>query len=1098
MQPLNVNHAEPTQLRVLLDLLPGEAEQLIARKPFTSGRQLRAAIEELRLRSINETPASWWTEHFGLLPITARILVNRRPWSSLDELRNLLGLTAEQYARLAAATSSSADLELTPIDPNTVTHEEWMTRFGLSETEAQSLVAHGPYYFTDQLEAVPDLRATTRALLETTVATREIGYADKLSGQTVTLTPSRSIAISVRRPGDDETESVAAIGLGLTVRDAGPDFSVLEASDAESSNLWKEVTSRKLHHLVPGFEDGRGATRIIHPTHCVVQFHDDVSPGRQDELIRRLGLVLHERHASAGLVTLAVPGADTAPQRLAAALQRLNAQPEVRFAEPNYLAHGDLENASVNASARQQLEVPRWHHDMLGIERAWKVTRGDPNVIIAIIDTGVDFGHPALTKGLLRRASSQDWNFEDHTLEPEDDHGHGTFIAGLLVGNGHQGLSGVCPDCSILPLKIPLTGSLNSYVRRREAILYALDHVGPGQRLIINLSWQTTGDVTLISDAIDIASKRGALVVASAGNWPRQYDQPHFPSDYASVISVAALGPDGRKPKYSFSGRQVDLCAPGGGDADDEKLVSAMPGGELSKSSGTSFAAPHVAGLAALVWSACPSMSAAEVRLALEDTAKPVIDAGMGRGLIHADAVTSRPRAPGPVASGLDDAAGGILQFVNHATHQQLVDSGFLGYSARIITARQPLTSLEQLLSISGTDASHVRGLAARGLSEHESSLTATAGPDEPTSLSQLFIPLMRWQPIGAHAAIVQRYHQRSLATVEQTLERFRRAGVGQRVSEAWRQLDADSRIRIATASETHWRNLARPDDLFYYSNSIEAERRRRGLAPWGSTAVWTARTDAVYPADGPATLNERLSTGAVVDFTSPVAERRLRTKTYPFVPYEPSKRVAVLAKLERALELLRLVPPAFEIVDRHVTSIIVGNHPPPGTISNESHPAFIGRAGFLNADGDTSVAWYADALLHEAIHNTLYVIEQEEHLLLPPYRELQNFPAEMLRSTWTGANKEIHTFAHAILVWFGLWQFWSRIVGLGSPHVDESDARRHHDTALRGFLAPALEHTLPTLARYMNPGSLQPLEQIVRGVPAGRFGSPVALSMAG
>ena len=157
----------------------------------------------------------------------------------------------------------------------------------------------------------------------------------------------------------------------------------------------------------------------------------------------------------------------------------------------------------------------------------------------------------------------------------------------------------------MLPLKVPLEGTSLSYAKRRDAILYAVGLVQEPRRLVMNLSWKTTGDVALIHDAISQAYQAGVLVVASAGNWPETEEEPHFPSDYTEVVSACAVGPDRRRAQYSFFSKEVDLVAPGGSGSENaaENLHSARPGGADGVHFGTSFSSPHVAGAAALLLS---------------------------------------------------------------------------------------------------------------------------------------------------------------------------------------------------------------------------------------------------------------------------------------------------------------------------------------------------------------------------------------------------------------------------------------------------------------------------------------------------------------
>jgi subtilisin family serine protease len=283
--------------------------------------------------------------------------------------------------------------------------------------------------------------------------------------------------------------------------------------------------------------------------------------------------------------------------------------------------------------------------------------KGSPNVVIAVIDSGIDENHPALQGRLLHRETNDDWNFVlDDEVRPLEGSGHGTLIAGLLVGeDNNRGIHGICPACRILPLKIPMNGHPESYQRRADAIRYALTRVPAGMRLILNLSWSTGHDIPEIQNAVNDAASRDALVVASAGNTlfgsPAQRDTPHYPSDYPNVISVTSVDRNQQRPIDAYFGDNIDISAPGGKDAPTDRISSAqpilppdeVPAGDpntgVTDRYGTSYAAPHVTGIAALIASAAPHLTAAEIRHAIESTASQLPNPdGMGRGLVNADA----------------------------------------------------------------------------------------------------------------------------------------------------------------------------------------------------------------------------------------------------------------------------------------------------------------------------------------------------------------------------------------------------------------------------------------------------------------------------
>jgi subtilisin family serine protease len=172
-------------------------------------------------------------------------------------------------------------------------------------------------------------------------------------------------------------------------------------------------------------------------------------------------------------------------------------------------------------------------------------------------------------------------------------------------------------------------------------------------RLIINLSWGTNGHIPDIQDAVDRAVSRGAIVVASAGNTlfgaPAQRDTAHYPSDYPNVIAVTSVDRNQQRPLDANFGDRINISAPGGTDAPEDRIASAqpilrenIPPGDantgVTRRSGTSFAAAHVTGVAALIASAAPFLNAAKIREAIESHTTQLHDLdGMGRGLVNAE-----------------------------------------------------------------------------------------------------------------------------------------------------------------------------------------------------------------------------------------------------------------------------------------------------------------------------------------------------------------------------------------------------------------------------------------------------------------------------
>ena len=264
-------------------------------------------------------------------------------------------------------------------------------------------------------------------------------------------------------------------------------------------------------------------------------------------------------------------------------------------------------------------------------EQAWDVITIPSSITIASIDTGVRRTHRDLARGIWRNAGeiagngidddrnglvddTWGWDFFNNDNDPTDDHGHGTHTAGTFGARGNDGvgIAGVAWNCSIMPLKfMGRSGGFTSDAIR------ALDYAVRMRAAISNNSWGSYGNSQSLADAIRNAGVAGHLFIAAAGNEGFNADAiPMYPAAYPldNIISVAAINNDGGLASFSNFGRDsVDIAAPG------VQIYSCSAAGDQSYTfmSGTSMAAPHVAGAAALIWSDNPLFSLAQVRARL-------------------------------------------------------------------------------------------------------------------------------------------------------------------------------------------------------------------------------------------------------------------------------------------------------------------------------------------------------------------------------------------------------------------------------------------------------------------------------------------------
>jgi thermitase len=286
---------------------------------------------------------------------------------------------------------------------------------------------------------------------------------------------------------------------------------------------------------------------------------------------------------------------------------------------------------SASAGSLSQFNARNW---ALGptaskIQKAWSITQGSKNVVVAVIDTGIDATHPDLKPNLWKapiRSTTYGWDFVTDRANPSDVHGHGTHIAGIIgaIANPKTGTAGVAQEVQIMPIRYyseSAPGSVN-LANTIKALHYAIDN---GAR-IINYSGGGPEFSKEEFEAMKKAESRGILIVAAAGNEGQNTDlenNRYYPAAYESkglrnIITVASVDADGRLLNSSNYGvKSVDIAAPG------EGILSTIPGKKYGKLTGTSQATAFVSGVAALLLSKQPSLSPEQIKEIIQKSAQP-------------------------------------------------------------------------------------------------------------------------------------------------------------------------------------------------------------------------------------------------------------------------------------------------------------------------------------------------------------------------------------------------------------------------------------------------------------------------------------------
>jgi len=360
---------------------------------------------------------------------------------------------------------------------------------------------------------------------------------------------------------------------------------------------------------------GRGVARAAVASRAVEQYH--LVPGLE-------------------LIEVSVPAAQ--------AIARYRATPGVLYAEPNYVVHASTTPNDpnfgllwgMNNTGQTVNGATGTANADINAPEAWTTFTGDPNFVIANIDSGVNMNHPDIAANIWTNPGEiagnaidddgngyiddiNGWNFVSGNNNPTDDNGHGTHTAGSTgaVGNNGVGVSGVAWQCKLVPLKF-LNSAGSGYTS--DAMLAIQYCTGKGIK-VSNNSWGGGGFSQAMFDAINASKAVGHVFVAAAGNSGANIDaSPSYPASYNldNIISVAAT--DSRDLRASFSNygaTTVDIGAPG------VNILSTYGSG-YAYLNGTSMAAPHVTGVVALVYGRNPSWTYSQVRTQILSTARPV------------------------------------------------------------------------------------------------------------------------------------------------------------------------------------------------------------------------------------------------------------------------------------------------------------------------------------------------------------------------------------------------------------------------------------------------------------------------------------------
>ena len=434
---------------------------------------------------------------------------------------------------------------------------------------------------------------------------------------------------------------------------------ILVAAFAGQLNRWRKHWKSQMR-IVPAEEKKRPQTaeevaiaeaRANSRPEVLVKFKSGVSQDAIDALSARFNDQVEDRIENAP-GWIAIDDLDDASP--AATVREYLLLPEVEYAEENF---------EINLTeAVDSSIVPVFPHDPQFIEQwalqnsgqrggkegadisaplAWATTTGSEEVVVAVLDTGVDYNHEDLKPNMWTRPASMEayqdadlgsvddeygFNAVENASDPMDDNGHGTHCAGIIGAEGENdlGIAGVNWKLRIMPLKFMNAGGSGTTKDAIEAINYAINRKKAGVNVrIISASWGSTQRSRALEDVIRKAYEADILFVAAAGNSSVSNDRtPHFPSSYnvPNVVSVAALDRNDQLAKFSnWGAKSVAIGAPG------VDILSTWLGNAYEEKSGTSMATPVVAGVAALIVAEHQGMSVDDVRKKLLASTDPIV-----------------------------------------------------------------------------------------------------------------------------------------------------------------------------------------------------------------------------------------------------------------------------------------------------------------------------------------------------------------------------------------------------------------------------------------------------------------------------------------
>jgi serine protease len=382
------------------------------------------------------------------------------------------------------------------------------------------------------------------------------------------------------------------------------------------------------------------------PDEIIVKFKAETPEEVRSRIIDIHNCSVADRCEDADLHLLKIPESET-PESM---IEQYSNHKEIEYAEKNHYVR-------LMMVPNDQLFPFQWNfynkvNGGIHIEAAWDIQTGDPNVIIAVIDSGVayeNYGIYRQAPDLAQTHFVPGYDFVNNDSHPNDDNGHGTHVTGVIAQSTNNGIgcAGVAFNCSIMPVKVMDSSGSGTTFTIARGIYFAAAN---GAK-VFNMSLGTTSSSQTIRDAVAYAYSLGVIIVCAAGNDYQNGNPPSYPAAYDDyVIAVGATRFDQTRSFFSNTGSYLDIAAPGGdlsvdqnNDGEPDGILQQTFSGDPSDfgyyfAEGTSSATPHVSGAAALLVSnglTDPNMILEALEQSAVDVGEPGWDEEYGWGILN-------------------------------------------------------------------------------------------------------------------------------------------------------------------------------------------------------------------------------------------------------------------------------------------------------------------------------------------------------------------------------------------------------------------------------------------------------------------------------